>query len=77
MQNNNNDAAIKEFRKALAFDPENDTAHTYLGNLYLQQNKTKDAIKEFKESVRLQPLSVNSFGQPGQRLSAGQKLRRS
>lgn len=61
MQNNNNDAAIKEFRKALAFDPENDTAHTYLGNLYLQQNKTKDAIKEFKESVRLQPLSVNSL----------------
>lgn len=61
MQNNNNDAAIKEFRKALAFDPENDTAHTYLGNLYLSQNKTKDAIKEFKESVRLQPLSVNSL----------------
>ena len=61
MQNNNNDAAIKEFRKALAFDPENDTAHTYLGNIYLSQNKTKEAIKEFKESVRLQPLSVNSL----------------
>lgn len=61
MQNNNNDAAVKEFRKALAFDPESDTAHTYLGNIYLQQNKTKEAIKEFKESVRLQPLSVNSL----------------
>jgi len=61
MQNENNDAAIKEFRKALAFDPENDTAHTYLGNIYLSQNKTKEAIKEFKESVRLQPLSVNSL----------------
>lgn len=61
MQSNNNEAAIKEFRKALAFDPENDTAHTYLGNIYLQQNKTKEAIKEFKESVRLQPLSVNSL----------------
>lgn len=61
MQSKNNDAAIKEFKKALAFDPENDTAHTYLGNIYLQQNKTKEAIKEFKESVRLQPLSVNSL----------------
>lgn len=61
MQNSNNDAAIKEFKKALAFDPENDTAHTYLGNIYLSQNKTKEAIKEFKESVRLQPLSVNAL----------------
>lgn len=61
MQNKNNDAAIKEFRRALAFDPENDTAHTYLGNIYLSQNKTKEAVKEFKESVRLQPLSVNAL----------------
>ena len=61
MQNKNNDAAIREFKRALAFDPENNTAHTYLGNIYLSQNKTKDAIKEFKESVRLQPLSVNSL----------------
>lgn len=61
MQNKNNEAAIKEFRKALAFDPQNDTAHTYLGNIYLSQNKTKEAIKEFKESVRLQPLSVNAL----------------
>ena len=61
LQNNNNDSAIKEFKKALAFDPENDTAHTYLGNIYLAQGKTKDAIKEFKESVRLQPLSVNAL----------------
>lgn len=61
MQNKNNDAAIKEFKKALVFDPENNTAHTYLGNIYLSQGKTKEAIKEFKESVRLQPLSVNSL----------------
>ncbi|SJZ34859.1 Tetratricopeptide repeat-containing protein [Trichlorobacter thiogenes] len=61
LQNNNNESAIKEFKKALAFDPENDTAHTYLGNIYLSQDKTKEAIKEFKESVRLQPLSVNSL----------------
>jgi Tfp pilus assembly protein PilF len=65
LQNNNNDSAIREFKKALAFDPENDTAHTYLGNIYLSQGKTKEAIKEFKETVRLQPLSVNALSNLG------------
>ncbi len=61
LQNNNQDAALKEFKKALAFDSENYTAHKYIGNIYLSQGKTKEAIKEFKENVRLQPLSVNSL----------------
>lgn len=61
MQNNNYDAAAKEFKKALAFDAANETAHTYLGKIYLTQNKTKDAIKEFKETARLQPLSVTAL----------------
>jgi Tfp pilus assembly protein PilF len=61
MQSSNYDSAVKEFKKALAFDAENVTAHTYLGKIYLSQNKTKDAIKEFKETVRLQPLSVTAL----------------
>lgn len=61
LQNDNQDAAMKEFKKALAFDSENYTAHKYIGNIYLSQGKTKEAIKEFKENVRLQPLSVNSL----------------
>ncbi len=61
LQNDNQDAALKEFKKALAFDSENYTAHQYIGNIYLSQGKTKEAIKEFKENVRLQPLSVNSL----------------
>lgn len=61
LQNDNQDAALKEFRKALAFDSENYTAHKYIGNIYLSQGKTKEAIKEFKENVRLQPLSVNAL----------------
>ena len=61
MQNDNNAAAIKEFKKALAFDSENYTAHKYIGQIYLSQGKNKEAIKEFKENVRLQPLSVNSL----------------
>ena len=61
MQSNNYDAAAKEFRRALAFDSENDTAHTYLGKIHLMKNNTKEAIKEFKETVRLQPLSLTAL----------------
>lgn len=61
LQKNDYDAAMKEFRKALSFDPENETAHTWLGKIHLKQNRTREAIKEFKEVVRLQPLSVNAL----------------
>lgn len=60
MQDNKNDEAIKEFKKALAFDPQNSNAQTYLGKLYLAQNNTIDAIKTFKTLVAQQPLSVNA-----------------
>lgn len=61
IQNNNQDAALKEFKKALAFDSENYTAHKYIGQIYMSKGKNTEAIKEFKENVRLQPLSVNAL----------------
>lgn len=61
LQSENYESALKEFRKALSFDPENETAHTYIGKIHLRQNRTKDAIKAFREVVRLQPLSVNAL----------------
>lgn len=60
LQNNNNDAAIKEFKKALAFDPQNSTAHTYIGKIYLNQGKTAEAIKEFKTVVQNDRTSVTA-----------------
>lgn len=60
MQQNKSDEAIKEFKKALAFDPENTNALTYMGKLYLAQNKTSEAINTFKTLVRSQPLSVTA-----------------
>lgn len=60
MQENKNDEAIKEFKKALAFDPENTNALTYMGKIYLSQNKTSEAINTFKTLVRAQPLSVTA-----------------
>jgi tetratricopeptide (TPR) repeat protein len=58
MSNSNNDAAVREFKKALAFDPQNATAHTYLGQIYLSQGKTNDAINEFKTVVKTDNASV-------------------
>ena len=60
MQDKKTDEAITEFKKALAFDPENTTALTYMGKLYMQQGKNYEAIKTFKDLVRQQPLSVNA-----------------
>ena len=60
MQNSNYDGAIKEFKKALAFDSTNETAQTYLGKIYLSQNKNDEAIKVYKTYAQQQPLSVNA-----------------
>ena len=60
MQQNKSDEAIKEFKKALAFDSENTTALSYMGKLQLSTGKNNDAIKTFKDLVRLQPLSVDA-----------------
>jgi tetratricopeptide (TPR) repeat protein len=60
MSSSNNDAAIREFKKALAFDPQNATAHTYLGQIYLSQGKTSAAINEFKTVVQIDNASVTT-----------------
>lgn len=61
MQDKKYDSAIKEFKKAIAFDPQNETAFTNMGNIYLSQGKTGEAIKAYKEVARLQPLSVTAL----------------
>lgn len=65
LQNNNNDDALKAFKKALAFDPQNVTAHTYIGNIYLSQSKTQEAIKEFKSVVQNDKTSVTALNNLG------------
>jgi tetratricopeptide (TPR) repeat protein len=52
LSENNQDAAIKEFKTALAFDSTNATAHTYLAQIYQRQGKNEDAIKELKKVVQ-------------------------
>lgn len=60
LQNNRNDDALKEFKKALAFDPQNTTAWTYIGKINLSKGNTADAIKAFKTAAQIQPTSVDA-----------------
>lgn len=60
MKDSRNDEAIREFKKALAFDPQNTTAKTYIGKIYLSQGNTYEAIKAFKDLVRAEPNSVDA-----------------
>jgi tetratricopeptide (TPR) repeat protein len=55
-----NEAAIKSFKTALAFDSQNTTAHTYLGKIYQSQERNTDAIAEFKKVVQLDNLSTEA-----------------
>src|SRR6266567_2299988 len=54
MQNKQNDQAIGAFKKALAFDSQSATAYNYIGQIYLSQGKNADAIKAYKQLVRIQ-----------------------
>lgn len=60
LQDNNNDAALKAFQQALAFDPQNSTAQTYVGKINLAKGNTYEAIKTFKTMVQAQPSSVDA-----------------
>ncbi|OGU14025.1 MAG: hypothetical protein A2076_09755 [Geobacteraceae bacterium GWC2_53_11] len=54
LQNNQNDDAIKAFKKAVAIDAQNATAYDYLGKIYLSQGKNAEAIKSYQQLVRIQ-----------------------
>lgn len=60
MQNNDNASALKEFKKALAFDSQNLTAQTYIGKLNLSMGNNYEAIKAFKTMVKWQPSSSDA-----------------
>lgn len=61
LQNNRNEEALKEFKKALAFDPQNSTAQTYIGKINLALGNNYEAIKAFKDLVKAQPTSTDAY----------------
>ncbi|HBA72458.1 MAG: hypothetical protein A2X82_06005 [Geobacteraceae bacterium GWC2_55_20] len=60
LQDNKNEEALKSFKQALAFDPQNSTAQTYIAKLYLAKGDNFEAIKAFKTIVQGQPTSVDA-----------------
>jgi len=52
---NQNDAALAEFRTAVETGPLNASARLYLGQEYAERGQTADAEAQLKESVRLLP----------------------
>ncbi len=60
LSNGKQNEAIKEFKKALAFDPQNATAHTNIGKIYQNQGKLPEAIKEFKSVAQNDRTSVTA-----------------
>ncbi len=56
----NQEEAIREFKNALAFDPQNITAHTYLGKIYQSQNKMAEAIQSFTKVVQIDRTSITA-----------------
>ena len=62
---NKSDEAIKEFKKVLAFDPQNTDAYASLGKIYQSKGNIAEAIKYFKIGVQLDRTSVTSHNNLG------------
>ncbi len=57
-QNGDIEGAVKEFKTALLFDPDNVNVHNSLGVSYGVLEDFSKAIREFKECIRLSPKEV-------------------
>jgi DNA-binding winged helix-turn-helix (wHTH) protein/Tfp pilus assembly protein PilF len=50
--------AVADFRRAIALDPSNGTAHQWYGTALLQQGRVAEAYAELTKAAQLDPLSV-------------------
>jgi tetratricopeptide (TPR) repeat protein len=62
---NKTDEAIKEFKKVLAFDPQNTDAYASLGKIYQAKGNTNEAIRYFKNAVQIDRTSVTAHNNLG------------
>jgi tetratricopeptide (TPR) repeat protein len=51
----NDEAAVKEYRKTLELKPDLRSAHFSIGNLYWRRNRSEEALAELREELRLDP----------------------
>ncbi len=62
---NKPEEAIKEFKKVLAFDPQNTDVYASLGKIYQGKGNLAEAIKYFKKGVQLDQTSVTAHNNLG------------
>jgi len=62
-QAQNYDLAIQEFKRAAAYNPSDPTAYSYMGQVYMMQNKYSDAIGAYKKGLEVDsqndPIRLN------------------
>lgn len=56
-----NDGAIKEFLDRIKLDPGNPTHHYDLGNIYMQKGLPEQAVNEWSNTVKLDPLYCPAY----------------
>ena len=67
------DLAIEEFRRAARFDPTG-AAHYDLGSLFLELDRTEEAIAEFRASLKVAPQSAQTHNNLGTALGIQGRL---
>src|SRR5512140_660095 len=72
------DEAIREFRKAIALDPESAHAHDNLATVLSEKKLHREALEEYLAAIRLEPESATArynlacfLATHGQELAAG------
>ncbi len=56
-QAKNYDLAIREFRRAAAYNPADPTAYSYIGKIYSMQGMKTEAIQSYKKALQIDPQS--------------------
>ena len=57
---NNNDAALDSYLKALELDPEDSIAMINIGNVYSRMGKHNQAIEAYNNVLRIDPYCVEA-----------------
>ena len=70
MQKNFNDAALVEFAYALRQDEEDIAAHTYLGEIYLEEGDMQSSVKHLQAAVDLDPDARDPYANRARTLAA-------
>jgi tetratricopeptide (TPR) repeat protein len=59
--------AIAQFRQSLSIDPENETAHSELGDTLLEKGLAHEAAEQFRQAVRINPSLALEHANAGRR----------